>query len=103
MTGARESVHAVSVFAPAKINLFLHVGERREDGYHALESFIAFAEVGDRLTFAPATETSLSITGRFADALPSGPDNLVLKAANALLASPLLGERSRAASPRAGE
>ena len=93
----------VSVFAPAKINLFLHVGERREDGYHALESFVAFADVGDRLTFARADEISLEITGRFGGMLSSSSDNLVLKAARALLASPPLGERSRGASPRADE
>jgi len=94
---------SVSVFAPAKINLFLHVGERRDDGYHALESLIAFAEVGDRLTLLRAREISLSIGGRFGGALSSGPDNLVIKAAHALLTSPPSGERSRVASPRAGE
>ena len=75
---------ALSVFAPAKINLFLHVGEKRPDGYHALESLIAFAEAGDRLTFATADNISLSLTGPFAGKLPPGDDNLVLKAARAL-------------------
>jgi 4-diphosphocytidyl-2-C-methyl-D-erythritol kinase len=75
---------SLSVFAPAKINLFLHVGEKREDGYHALESLIAFAEAGDRLTLAPANALSLSLTGRFASKLPHDDDNLVLKAARAL-------------------
>ncbi len=41
----------VRAFAPAKINLFLHVGDKRADGYHALESLAVFAEIGDALTF----------------------------------------------------
>ena len=41
-------------FAPAKINLTLRVIGRRADGYHELESLVAFADVGDTLTFSPA-------------------------------------------------
>ena len=68
--------------APAKINLFLHVGEKREDGYHALESLVAFAEIGDRLDIAPAGDLSLTVTGPFAgNQLAAETDNLVLKAA----------------------
>ena len=81
---------AVSVFAPAKINLFLHVGEKRDDNYHALESLVVFAETSDRLTLSPAAGISLSVSGRFAKALPNDSENLVLKAAQALLASPPL-------------
>jgi 4-diphosphocytidyl-2-C-methyl-D-erythritol kinase len=87
---------AVSVFAPAKINLFLHVGEQRDDNYHALESLVVFAEAGDRLTLTSAPEISLSISGRFGGALSPGADNLVLKAAHVLLASPPLGEKGAA-------
>ncbi len=72
------------VFAPAKINLFLHVGEKREDGYHALQSLVAFADVGDALSFSPADDLTLSIEGPFAAALALDGDNLVLKAARAL-------------------
>ena len=46
------SERGVSVFAPAKLNLFLHVGEKRRAGFHDLESLVAFAETGDRLEFA---------------------------------------------------
>ncbi len=99
----RNVPETIEVFAPAKINLFLHVGERRDDGYHALESLIAFAEASDHLTFAPASDISLSITGRFGKGLSAGRDNLILKAAQALIASPPLGERPCAAQPRAGE
>jgi 4-diphosphocytidyl-2-C-methyl-D-erythritol kinase len=72
------------VSAPAKINLFLHVGDKRADGFHALESLVVFAGVGDTLSFAPADGLSLSITGPFAAGLDSGPDNLVMKAARLL-------------------
>jgi 4-diphosphocytidyl-2C-methyl-D-erythritol kinase len=51
LPGFDNSQTSFSVLAPAKINLLLHVGERRDDGYHALESLIVFAETGDRLTF----------------------------------------------------
>jgi 4-diphosphocytidyl-2-C-methyl-D-erythritol kinase len=69
--------------ARAKINLFLHVGARREDGFHPLQSLAVFAMAGDRLTAEKADELSLSLQGPFAAAL-SGGDNLVLKAARAL-------------------
>ena len=77
---------AVRVFAPAKINLFLHVGGKRPDGYHELESLVVFARAGDELAFELAGELSLTIEGPFADALSPDPDNLVLKAARALAA-----------------
>src|SRR5215472_14943489 len=76
----------LTVLAPAKINLFLHVGERRNDGYHALESLVAFAETADRLEFAPANEISLAIDGPFGRELASESDNLVLKAARLMQA-----------------
>ena len=75
------------VAAPAKINLCLHVGGRRADGYHALESLVCFAEIGDMLTFAPAQTLSLSVEGPFAAGLAKHDENLVLRAAEALAAS----------------
>ena len=75
------------VFAPAKINLFLHVGERREDGYHALESLVAFAEAGDSLDITSTDELSLDIAGPFANRLVRNDDNLALRAARALKGS----------------
>jgi 4-diphosphocytidyl-2-C-methyl-D-erythritol kinase len=74
----------IRVFAPAKINLFLHVGEKRASGYHALQSLMAFADVGDELAIEPASDLSLSIEGPFAGALTGEADNIVLKAARAL-------------------
>lgn len=72
--------------AKAKINLFLHVGARRADGYHALESLVVFADVADELSFEPAAAISLSIDGPFAGVLKNEPDNLVLRAAHELAA-----------------
>jgi 4-diphosphocytidyl-2-C-methyl-D-erythritol kinase len=68
-------------FAPAKINLFLHVGARRGDGYHELESLVVFASAGDELTFEAADELSFEASGPFAASLASETDNLVLRAA----------------------
>lgn len=66
--------------ARAKLNLCLHVTGRREDGYHLLDSLVVFPLIGDRLTFRPASRTTLTIDGPFADGL-SATDNLVLTAA----------------------
>ena len=68
----------------AKVNLALHVVGRRADGYHLIESLVAFVPVGDELTIAPSETLTLSISGPFADALGSSHDNLVLKAARLL-------------------
>jgi 4-diphosphocytidyl-2-C-methyl-D-erythritol kinase len=67
--------------APAKINLFLHAGNRRADGYHDIESLVVFASVGDELSFEEADTLSLSVEGPFASALAQEEDNLVLRAA----------------------
>jgi 4-diphosphocytidyl-2-C-methyl-D-erythritol kinase len=70
--------------APAKINLTLHVLGRRADGYHDLESLVAFAGIGDSLTFAPGEELALTVAGPFAAGLQADSDNLVLRAAREL-------------------
>lgn len=79
---------AVGLVEPAyaKVNLALHVRERRADGYHALESLFVFARDGDLLTAQERTDgaISLALAGPFAGALDAGPDNLVIKAARAL-------------------
>ena len=69
--------------APAKVNLTLHVFGRRPDGYHALESLVAFAGTGDDLSLEPGA-LSLSVSGPTASAAGGEADNLVLKAARAL-------------------
>lgn len=70
--------------ARAKINLFLHVGERRDDGYHPLQSLVVFTELGDRLSAEKSDTLSLEVSGPFAASLAGDSDNLVLKAARAL-------------------
>jgi 4-diphosphocytidyl-2-C-methyl-D-erythritol kinase len=78
---------AVSTFAPAKVNLYLHVVGRRADGYHLLDSLIAFVDVGDRVTAQSASGLSLALGGPEAAALAAlGDDNLVLRAARLLAA-----------------
>jgi 4-diphosphocytidyl-2-C-methyl-D-erythritol kinase len=65
----------------AKVNLYLHVTGRRDDGYHLLDSLAVFPAVGDRLAAAPAEGLSLAITGPFSAGLSGEADNLVLRAA----------------------
>lgn len=78
--------------APAKINLFLHVGPLEADGYHPLSSLVAFADVGDRVTIERADRLSLAVTGPFARALEGEGDNLVLRAMRVLGAAAGTGE-----------
>jgi 4-diphosphocytidyl-2-C-methyl-D-erythritol kinase len=85
------SVSSLAEFAPAKINLALHVLGRRTDGYHELDSIVAFADVGDQLTLTRADATSLTLSGPFASGLRAEPDNLVLRAFAALGGEARLG------------
>ena len=71
----------VRVFAPAKINLTLHVTGRREDGYHLLDTLVAFAPVGDRLTIQPGNILSLTVEGPERAGVPADMENLALRAA----------------------
>ncbi len=68
-----------TALAPAKVNLFLHVGPLQPDGYHPLVSLVAFADIGDRLSATPADRLSLTVDGAFAGALEGEADNLVLR------------------------
>ena len=70
--------------APAKINLTLRVIGRRSDGYHEIESLVAFAAIGDALAFVPAKHLALAVRGPTAAAAGELAENLVLKAAQAL-------------------
>lgn len=72
---------AVEEFAPAKVNLTLHVTGQRADGYHLLDSLVVFANVGDRITALPADKLSLTIDGPRTAGLAADADNLVLRAA----------------------
>lgn len=74
-------------FAPAKINLFLHITGKRNDGYHNIESLISFADIGDYITLSTSKTPEFSVEGPFAAGLSeqekdSGPQskNIVMKA-----------------------
>ncbi len=72
----------IEVFAPAKVNLTLHVTSQRSDGYHTLDSLVMFADIGDTVTAQSAPVTSLTLTGPMADKTPVGDDNLAIRAAH---------------------
>lgn len=84
-------------FAPAKLNLYLHITGRQADGYHDLDSLVAFAGVGDEIRFAPPLESDhaflFAIEGPQAAFLNGADfnDNLVVKAAHCLAA--LVGKK----------
>ncbi len=70
--------------APAKVNLYLHVVGRRADGYHLLDSVAVFPGAADTVQATLADTLTLEITGPCGIGLENGPDNLVLRAAQAL-------------------
>ncbi|WP_336043384.1 4-(cytidine 5'-diphospho)-2-C-methyl-D-erythritol kinase, partial [Pseudooceanicola nanhaiensis] len=73
---------AVAAFAPAKINLALHVTGRRPDGYHLLDSLVVVADIGDRLKVALSPGApSMTVTGPMAEGVPADGRNLCLRAA----------------------
>ena len=84
------STGAVEEFAPAKVNLALHVTGQRADGYHLLDSLVVFADAGDRLTFSPSGDDRFTVSGPFGASLPTDASpktgNLVLRARDALRA-----------------
>lgn len=79
--------NAIQATAHAKINLFLHITGRRDDGYHLLDSLAVFAGAADRVTLvAPSNTMSLTINGPFGQGLEADDQNLVFRAARALQA-----------------
>ena len=86
---------SLTEFAPAKVNLFLHVIGRRADGYHLLDSLVVFTEAADELRAEPAQALALHLDGPFAAGLAAEPDNLVLRAARALAAETGVAPRAR--------
>jgi 4-diphosphocytidyl-2-C-methyl-D-erythritol kinase len=66
--------------AYAKINLTLHVRRRRDDGYHELESLVAFLNYGDEIEIQSAPSDSLTVEGEFSRSVGNEPDNLVIRA-----------------------
>jgi 4-diphosphocytidyl-2-C-methyl-D-erythritol kinase len=79
-----EIINAITMTAPAKINLYLHVTGKRDDGYHLLDSLVAFAGVHDIITIAAANQLALINQGPFGEGLPTTADNLVIRAAEQL-------------------
>lgn len=73
----------LTAFAPAKVNLYLHILNCRDDGYHALESLVVFADASDELTLDPLQPFSLQIEGPFAKDCDEA-ENSILKAVHAL-------------------
>jgi len=69
-------------FAPAKINLYLHITSRQENGYHDLDSLVGFADIGDEIALKAGSDFHVDITGPRADDLASEDinNNLVFKA-----------------------
>lgn len=73
-------ITSVTEIAKAKINLALHVLGRRVDGYHELDSVVAFADIGDRLIISMSDELSLNCAGDFGSEVPNDRENIILKA-----------------------
>ena len=76
------ALHIAKVFAPAKINLTLHVTGQRRDGFPLLDSLVVFADVGDRISVRTAETNTLEVTGPKAAGVPTDGSNLVCKAAD---------------------
>jgi 4-diphosphocytidyl-2-C-methyl-D-erythritol kinase len=74
------------LLAPAKINLFLHITGKRDDGYHLLQSVMVFVDLGDDMEFAPHDSLFLDVEGPFAGDMPDPHENLVCRAAQMLAA-----------------
>lgn len=88
---SKDTAKILTIFAPAKLNLFLHITKRLSNGYHALDSLVAFADIGDIITIESAPSFSFHINGPFADSFKSkersaflNGENIVIKAARSL-------------------
>ena len=80
------SFQTVTLAAPAKLNLYLHVTGKRADGYHLLDSLVAFADIYDTLTLTPAPSLAFTADGPFAGGFgdEDPTTNLVVRAARGL-------------------
>ena len=72
---------SVTVRAPGKVNLYLGVGDRREDGYHELTTVFHAVSLADDITVRPADVLSLQVHGEGADEVPTDARNLAWQAA----------------------
>lgn len=74
----------ITLRAPAKVNLYLHITGKREDGYHLVDSLVSFTDFGDQVTVSEADELTLTASGHYADGMPMDDSNLVLRMARSL-------------------
>ncbi|USQ98161.1 4-(cytidine 5'-diphospho)-2-C-methyl-D-erythritol kinase [Caulobacter sp. RL271] len=79
----RLPLATLAAFAPAKVNLFLHVGGPDAEGYHPIASLMVFADVGDQIAIQPNDAPAFETCGPFGAAIPVDGDNLVVRAARA--------------------
>jgi 4-diphosphocytidyl-2-C-methyl-D-erythritol kinase len=85
-------------WAPAKVNLALHVVGQRNDGYHLIESLVVFTRFGDRVTVRHAEADEFHVTGPYAQMIPTDGNNLVLRARNALRGALIPADRKHSSS-----
>lgn len=78
---------AIKVFAPAKVNLSLHITGQRADAYHLLDSLVAFAPVGDRLILSAGQGVTMSVDGPEGAGVPVDDSNLALRGARLVSAN----------------
>lgn len=67
--------------AYAKLNLFLHITGKRADGYHLLDSLVAFTRFGDSISVTESDSLTLQAHGPFASQISTREDNLIMRAA----------------------
>ena len=79
-----HDLNILSINAPAKINLYLHVTGIRDDGYHLLDSLVVFTTINDIVLIEPSNNLALINQGPFGKHLPTKSDNLVMRAAEQL-------------------
>ena len=75
---------SLTIATSAKVNLSLHITGKRADGYHLLDSLVAFTDIADKITVEESEEFSFSLTGPCAGILQNEPDNLCITAAQKL-------------------
>ena len=92
---------SVEAFAPAKVNLTLHVTGQRADGYHMLDSLVMFADIGDRVRVSASSRPVMVYGGPMADQIPTDGSNLVARAADMMGVSATI-RLEKALPPAAG-
>jgi 4-diphosphocytidyl-2-C-methyl-D-erythritol kinase len=87
----------LTAFAPAKVNLFLHVGAAKPNGRHDLDSLVVFSDgqAGDHVGVELGDDVSLEVSGPYSEAAGVPDDNLVLRAARRLKAASGTGKGAR--------